>query len=75
MITPGTVRFFSKGEGASPQMRPVPFYIWLAQLASGEKGGDARARRPLAKKVGGMGQKSYMGHGIAQTSYGQALEL
>ena len=46
MITPGTARFFSKGEGAPPQMRPVPFYIWLAQPASGVKGGDAEASPP-----------------------------
>ena len=91
MITPGTARFFSKGEGAPPQMRPVSFYIWSAQLASGVKGGDAEASppgpqapceknlgsppSPVGKGVGGMGQKSYMGHGIAQTNYGQALEL
>ena len=51
IIMLGTTVLFSKGEGAPLQMRPVISNIRSAKLASGAIGGDARGRRPLAKKL------------------------
>ena len=67
-------------------MRPALSYIRSAQLVSGVMGGDARGRRPLAKKLrlspfpageGGRGDGAMrfaICHGINQTHQGQAPE-